>query len=78
MTASNSVLEVEPRTGRPPATSLRAGWPVLAALMLATLAVTVDNTVLNVALPSISTDLNAGTSQLQWIVNAYRDRKSVV
>ncbi|OHV30364.1 hypothetical protein BCD49_34080 [Pseudofrankia sp. EUN1h] len=50
---------------------MRAGWPVLAALMLATLAVTVDNTVLNVALPSISTDLNAGTSQLQWIVNAY-------
>jgi hypothetical protein len=35
------------------------------------LVVTLDNTVLNVALPSIAADLHAGTSELQWIVNAY-------
>jgi EmrB/QacA subfamily drug resistance transporter len=67
---SNNVLELEPGTTRP-ATSLREGWKVLIALLLALLVVTVDNTVLNVALPSISADLHAGTSELQWIVNAY-------
>jgi MFS family permease len=44
---------------------------MLVALVLATLVVTIDNTILNVALPSISADLGAGTSQLQWTVNAY-------
>ena len=70
---SNNVLEVEHSTGRVhvPATSLRKGWLALTALILATLTVMVDNTVLNVALPSISDHLHAGTSQLQWIVNAY-------
>ena len=71
MAYSNNVLEIDHRPITRPATSLRDGWVVLTALILATLAVTVDNTVLNVALPSISDDLHAGTSQLQWIVNAY-------
>jgi EmrB/QacA subfamily drug resistance transporter len=71
MTSSNNVLEIESRTSAKPARSLREGWAVLVALMLAILVVTIDNTVLNVALPSISADLHAGTSQLQWIVNAY-------
>jgi MFS family permease len=70
--ASNNVLERrERRTRSAPATSLRERWAMLVALVVATLVVTVDNTVLNVALPSISADLDAGTSQLQWIVNAY-------
>jgi EmrB/QacA subfamily drug resistance transporter len=30
-----------------------------------------DNTIVNVALPSIRTDLGASTGQLQWIVDAY-------
>ena len=30
-----------------------------------------DNTVVNVALPSISKDLGAGVSELQWIVDGY-------
>jgi len=30
-----------------------------------------DNTVVNVALPSISKELNAGVSELQWIVDGY-------
>jgi EmrB/QacA subfamily drug resistance transporter len=70
--ASNNVLEIaERRTSAGPVSSLREGWAMLVALVVATLVVTVDNTVLNVALPSISADLDAGTSQLQWIVNAY-------
>jgi EmrB/QacA subfamily drug resistance transporter len=35
------------------------------------LIVTIDNTVLNVALPTLVRDLRASTSQLQWIVDAY-------
>ncbi len=35
------------------------------------LIVTLDNTVLNVVLPTLVRDLNATTSQLQWIVDAY-------
>jgi MFS family permease len=31
----------------------------------------VDNTIVNVALPSISRQLHATTSDLQWIVDAY-------
>ena len=60
----------EPTTASVPVPTTRAGR-LLATLILATAVVTVDNTVLNVALPSISTHLNAGTNQLQWIVNAY-------
>jgi MFS transporter, DHA2 family, multidrug resistance protein len=72
MRDSNNVLELERRpSGGGPARTVREGLPVLAALMLITLVVTIDNTVLNVALPSIARDLDASTGQLQWIVNAY-------
>ena len=30
-----------------------------------------DNTVVNVALPSIQRDLRVGISELEWVVNAY-------
>ena len=30
-----------------------------------------DNTILNVALPTLARDLSASASQLQWIVDAY-------
>jgi MFS transporter, DHA2 family, multidrug resistance protein len=55
----------------PAVRSIRGSWPVLFALALATAVVTIDNTVLNVALPSIAQALHAGESQLQWIGNAY-------
>jgi MFS transporter, DHA2 family, multidrug resistance protein len=71
MLDSNNVLELERRPSAEPARTLRDGLPVLAALVLATLVVTVDNTMLNVALPSIARDLDASTGQLQWVVNAY-------
>jgi MFS family permease len=32
---------------------------------------TLDNTVVNVVLPTLVRDLHATTSQLQWIVDAY-------
>lgn len=46
-------------------------WLGLGALCLAMSIIALDNTVLDVALPSISTDLNANMSDLQWIVDIY-------
>ena len=46
-------------------------WWILAVLCLSVLLVTVDNTIVNVALPTISRDLHASTQGLQWIVDGY-------
>lgn len=46
-------------------------WWMLAVTCLSVLAVSLDLTVLNVALPDISAQLHAGTGDLQWIVDAY-------
>jgi len=54
---------------RPPRNVNR--WLTLAVLCLPLLIVSLDNTVLNVALPTLVRDLHASDSQLQWIVDAY-------
>jgi DHA2 family multidrug resistance protein-like MFS transporter len=46
-------------------------WLVLFVLCIAVLLVVVDNTIVNVALPTISRDLHASNSSLQWIVDGY-------
>jgi MFS transporter, DHA2 family, multidrug resistance protein len=46
-------------------------WAILAVLCLSVFLALVDNTIVNVALPSISKQLHATTSDLQWIVDAY-------
>ncbi|MET7394222.1 DHA2 family efflux MFS transporter permease subunit [Dactylosporangium sp. NPDC005572] len=43
----------------------------LAGLTTAVVAIGIDVTILNVALPTIAADVAATTSDLQWIVNAY-------
>lgn len=43
----------------------------LVVLSLALLVISLDNTILNVALPAIEDDLGASAAQLQWIVDAY-------
>ena len=57
----------------PPASpgSHRWRWATLSILCVTLLLVSLDLTILNVALPSIVTDLHATSSQLQWIVDAY-------
>jgi EmrB/QacA subfamily drug resistance transporter len=47
-------------------------WWALAVLCLSLVLITLDNTVLNVALPTLSRDLHASTSELQWIVDSYQ------
>jgi EmrB/QacA subfamily drug resistance transporter len=46
-------------------------WWALAALGLAVLTLGFDITIMNVALPTIATELEVGTDGLQWMVNAY-------
>ncbi|WP_280183825.1 MFS transporter [Nocardia cyriacigeorgica] len=43
----------------------------LAVICLAELLVVLDNTIVNVALPSIGVELSTGVSGLQWVVDAY-------
>jgi len=46
-------------------------WWALIAIAASVLVVGLDLTVLNLALPTIATDLHASTSDLQWIADAY-------
>src|SRR4051794_7777625 len=46
-------------------------WWALAVMCASLLVITLDNTILNVALPALVRDLHASTSQLQWIVDGY-------
>jgi len=46
-------------------------WWTLVVLCLSLLVISLDNTILNVALPTLERDLHATSSQLQWIVDAY-------
>ena len=46
-------------------------WRAMVFIAVSLLVISLDNTILNVALPSISRDLNATSSELQWIVDSY-------
>ncbi|MFF9841980.1 MFS transporter [Streptomyces sp. NPDC013740] len=66
------------RTGRPapaapaPPAPRRGGpGPALAAALLGFALITLDSSVVNVALPAIGAGLGAGMSGLQWVVDAY-------
>ncbi|MCL2475142.1 MAG: DHA2 family efflux MFS transporter permease subunit [Chloroflexi bacterium] len=46
-------------------------WLVLVAVAIPLIAISIDNTVLDLALPSIADDMQASALQLQWVINAY-------
>src|SRR5918912_1306953 len=46
-------------------------WLTLAAVAVGLFMIMLDNTVVNVALPSIQNSLHISTSELEWVVNAY-------
>ena len=46
-------------------------WSILLVLCLSLFMVVVDNLIVNVAIPTLSRELDAGTSALQWIVDSY-------
>jgi EmrB/QacA subfamily drug resistance transporter len=58
-------------TGRIRMTEDNRKWWTLAAMCFALFMIMLDNTVVNVALPSIQRDLHASITSLEWTVNAY-------
>ena len=58
--------EAETAVGRDP-----RRWIVLVTMCLSLLLIVVDNTIVNVAIPTLREELGASASQLQWIVDAY-------
>ncbi|MET9726215.1 MFS transporter [Streptomyces zaomyceticus] len=60
-----------PAPGHPAPGAAGSPGPALAAAMLGFALITLDTSVVNVALPAIGADLRAGMSGLQWVVDAY-------
>ena len=49
----------------------RRRWATLAVLCVSLLVIVIDNTIVNVALPTLVRDLGTSISDLQWVVDAY-------
>jgi EmrB/QacA subfamily drug resistance transporter len=51
--------------------SYRLRWYVLLVLCLSLLVIIVDNSILNIAIPTLQKELGATNSQLQWMIDSY-------
>ncbi|MBQ1444206.1 MAG: MFS transporter [Renibacterium sp.] len=67
--SSQSEIQSKPVAGPPQ--SLREVWVALAGLAAVFLFEMLDNSILNVALPTIGRELQASTTGLQWVTGAY-------
>lgn len=67
MTSLTPTAELDPL---PPHVHERR-WVILAVLCLSLLIIVMDNTILNVAIPTLMNDLGATNSQIQWIIDSY-------
>ncbi|MFH9723334.1 MFS transporter [Streptomyces sp. NPDC017254] len=65
MTASTAATDKTATGGHP------QRWLILGVICLAQLTVLLDNTVLSVAIPSLTSELHATTTDIQWMINAY-------
>ncbi len=71
MDASSHIVEAnDPDHGIDPIVYARR-WSILGVLCLSLLIVIIGNTTLNVALPTLARELDASTTSLQWMVDAY-------
>ena len=59
------------KTATETAVTHKRRWLILATLCLSVLLVAIDNTIVNVALPTLNRRLGATTADLQWIVDIY-------
>src|SRR5690348_10812460 len=73
MTETGIASESEPRTlsERVQARAFERRWWILTVLCISLLVIVLDNSILNVAIPTIVRDLGASEGQIQWIVDAY-------
>jgi EmrB/QacA subfamily drug resistance transporter len=62
---------LEPTDKEPAMTTNRSRWAALYVLCAGMLMIVLDATIVNVALPSIQTDLGFAQSGLAWVVNSY-------
>jgi MFS family permease len=60
MTSTDPAVELDPRR-----------WLALALLAVAQFVVVLDASIMNIALPSIGTELDVSQDSLSWIINAY-------
>ncbi len=54
-----------------PASTHQRRWIILAVLCLSVLLVAMDNTIVNVAIPTLSKQFTASTADLRWVVDIY-------
>ncbi len=54
-----------------PEQKYRRRWWTLGVLSLSLVIIGLDNTILNVALPTLQQELSASASELQWMVDSY-------
>jgi EmrB/QacA subfamily drug resistance transporter len=59
------------KTGIDQTTAHERRWWALGVLCFSLIVITLDNTILNVAIPTVQRDLHATNSQLQWMVDSY-------
>jgi EmrB/QacA subfamily drug resistance transporter len=73
MTGPSTTTALEPRTlsDRVQARAFERRWWILTVLCISLLVIVLDNSILNVAIPTIVRDLGASEGQIQWIVDAY-------
>src|ERR1700694_1520082 len=64
-------MTAQPEQKRTQVENDRSRWIALYVLCAGVLMIVLDVTVVNVALPSIQSDLGFSTSSLAWVVNAY-------
>ncbi|UNO40844.1 MFS transporter [Streptomyces sp. MST-110588] len=69
----STVAETATPSGTPPGSPPRSStrWLILGVICLAELTVLLDNTVLTVAVPSLTGELGASTADVQWMISAY-------
>ncbi|MFF3740508.1 MFS transporter [Streptomyces sp. NPDC002566] len=68
-------MTTSPQETAPPPETTTTGhpqrWLILGVICLAQLTVLLDNTILNVAIPSLTREMDATTADVQWMMNAY-------
>jgi MFS family permease len=64
-------MKLPRRASVDPARTHGRRWIILVVLSLSVLLVAMDNTIVNVALPTINSQFATSTSDLQWVVDIY-------
>src|SRR3954464_9522827 len=64
-------IHMAPTTKTIPTNSDRRRWIALFVVCLGQLMIILDTTIVNVALPSIQSDLNFSQSSLTWVIDGY-------